>query len=188
MKFAEINKRYTEIVAECISRGCTINAGTMSGSQGEIAHIDLTDGESIIRVLIEEVHQWRTTGDFIQIIVGKCTDKRVKINSNDTWQTIWNIELDVVYCEMFYELGEDRKSGMEYGTKEEAEIVNSKHIQRYSNRPKERDDLTEKYLEIGKRIVKRVWNKKKISNSDVKVYKQNNDYYVSYKYDAYKLH
>ena len=42
MKYAEINKRYTEIVSEYISKGYILNTATMAGSQGEIASVDLT--------------------------------------------------------------------------------------------------------------------------------------------------
>jgi uncharacterized protein YeeX (DUF496 family) len=52
MKFAEINRRYTEAVAEWLAKGYTINTATMSGTQGEFAKIDLTDGKEIIRVVV----------------------------------------------------------------------------------------------------------------------------------------
>lgn len=52
MKYAEINKRYTEIVSEHISKGYILNTATMTGSQGEIASVDLTNGEEIFRVVI----------------------------------------------------------------------------------------------------------------------------------------
>lgn len=187
MKFAEINKKYTEIVAEYLSKGYTINAGTMSGSQGEIAHIDLTDGNSIIRVLVCEETEKRL--ETCQIIVGKCTDTRVAINNEDRLgNIIWNGELEVIYCEKFYKLNKYSSTSTEYGTKEEAETAEEKRTQRYGNRPTKYIDLTDKYLELGKRVVKRVWGKKKISNSDVKVFKRNNSYYVSYKYESHELH
>ena len=190
MKFAEINKRYTEIVAEYISKGYTINSGTMGGSQGEIARVDLTDGNSIIRVLVcnevehnEKYHRL----DTCQIIVGRCTEN-VKINDNDTWSTIWNNRLEVILCEKFYKLSRHSSTGTEYGTKEEAEIAEKKRVQRFYNRSTDRINLTDKYLELGKQIAKRVWGKKKVNNADIRVYKRNNSYYVSYKYETYKLH
>lgn len=59
MKYADINKRYTEIVSEYMAAGYTLNSSTMSGSQGEIASIDLTDGKAIIRVLVSRFNDWR---------------------------------------------------------------------------------------------------------------------------------
>lgn len=191
MKFAEINKRYTEIVAEYIAKGYTINAGTMSGSQGEIAHIDLTDGHSIIRVMIADVPEYDDykSIDTCQIIVGKCTDTRVEINSDERMgNTVWNNQLEVICCEKFYKVSRYSSTGTEYGTKEEAETAEKKRGQRYGNRPTNHIDLTDKYLELGKRVVKRVFGKKKVSNNDIKVYKNVRGYYVTYKYECHKLH
>ena len=44
MKFADINKVFTAEVNKYLERGYHFNTATMRGSQGEIAHIDLTDG------------------------------------------------------------------------------------------------------------------------------------------------
>lgn len=192
MKFAEINKRYTEIVTEYLTKGYTINAGTMGGSQGEIAHIDLTDGNSIIRVLVCEETEYvkRERFDACQIIVGRCTDTRVVIHNEDRMSnTIWNNKLDIILCEKYYKLSRySPTGGTEYGTKKEAEIADKKRMQRYNNKPINYIDLTNKYLELGKQVAKRVWHKEKVRNADIKVYKNRNGYYVQYKYDSYKLH
>ena len=52
MKYADINRRFTEIVAEWLAKGYSINTASMSGSQGETAKIDLTDGKEIVRILV----------------------------------------------------------------------------------------------------------------------------------------
>ena len=44
----DINRAFTEKVAELLGRGYQIYPGTMGGSQGEIAHVDLYRGEKII--------------------------------------------------------------------------------------------------------------------------------------------
>lgn len=53
MKFESINLRYTEVIAEWLAKGYTINFATMSGHQGEISKIDLTDGKEIIRIMLD---------------------------------------------------------------------------------------------------------------------------------------
>lgn len=53
MKYADINRRFTEIVAEWLAKGYSINTASMSGSQGETAKIDLTDGKEIVRILVK---------------------------------------------------------------------------------------------------------------------------------------
>ncbi len=47
MKYIDINQKFTAKVAEYIAKGYTINTATMSGSQGEVAHVDLTDGKQV---------------------------------------------------------------------------------------------------------------------------------------------
>ena len=37
----DVNRAFTEKVAELLGRGYQIHPGTMGGSQGEIAHVDL---------------------------------------------------------------------------------------------------------------------------------------------------
>lgn len=186
MKYAEINKRYTQIVAEYFAKGYQVNSGTMSGTQGEIAKVDFTDGKEIIRVMLNSFHTLGFGG--YEIIIGKCTEN-IKINGEfGIGCTIWNDRLEVVCCEKFYEIGKDSKSGTEYGTKEQAEETYQKHCERYKNKVNDYVDLTDKYIELGKRVVKRCWNKKRVSNEDIKVYKNNRGYFVSYKYLSYKLH
>ena len=44
MKFIDINREFTAAASSYMAQGYYINAGTMGGSQGEVAHIDLTNG------------------------------------------------------------------------------------------------------------------------------------------------
>lgn len=57
MNYAGINKRYTAIVAEHMAKGYTINTRTMTGSQGDYAHIDLTNGTEVIRIMVDTFHE-----------------------------------------------------------------------------------------------------------------------------------
>ena len=50
----DINRMFTEKVTELIAQGYQINPATMSGSQGEHAHVDLRKGTDIIRVLLDD--------------------------------------------------------------------------------------------------------------------------------------
>ena len=58
MKKQDIRNAYTQKVTELLNQGYTIFPDTMGGSQGEIAHIDLTDGSEILRVLLYRDHCW----------------------------------------------------------------------------------------------------------------------------------
>ncbi len=59
MKKQDIRNAYTQKVTELLNQGYTIFPDTMNGSQGEIAHIDLTNGSEIIRVLLCRGHHWK---------------------------------------------------------------------------------------------------------------------------------
>lgn len=56
MKFIDINREFTAAASSYMAQGYYINAGT-TGSQGEVAHIDLTNGTEIIRVLLTTAQQ-----------------------------------------------------------------------------------------------------------------------------------
>lgn len=139
MKFAEINRKFTETVAEWIGKGYTINTATMSGSQGEIAKIDLTNGSEIIRVLLNSsghpitvINDRYYSFDIVELTVGRVTDS-VKPNSPDTWATVWNNNLEIISSEEFYEIGRNRHEKW-YGTKEEAIAQQDKNWERHEAR------------------------------------------------------
>ncbi len=76
MKKQDIRSIYTQKVAELLEQGYTIFPDTMGGSQGEIAHIDLTNGSEILRVLLYRDHHWERgengyIGDTVCLTVGK---------------------------------------------------------------------------------------------------------------------
>ena len=50
----DLDRIYTAKVTELLAQGYQIHTGTMRGSQGELAHIDLSKGSEIIRVLMEQ--------------------------------------------------------------------------------------------------------------------------------------
>ena len=97
MKKQDIRKKYTETVTELLNQGYTIFPDTMGGSQGEIAHIDLSNGSEILRVLLEREMCSRHRddgfdGDVVILTVGRAaSDTRIRGNWDDT---IWNGKLE----------------------------------------------------------------------------------------------
>ena len=75
MKYADINRRFTEIVAEWLAKGYSINTASMSGSQGETAKIDLTDGKEIVRILVDRFSDYAANVEGVEIIVGKALEQ-----------------------------------------------------------------------------------------------------------------
>ncbi len=96
----DIRRIYTEKVTELLNQGYTIFPDTMGGSQGEIAHIDLTDGSQILRVLLERGLCWSHIddgfhGEVVTLTIGRA--------GADTWfgehwdGTIWNNRLEKIF-------------------------------------------------------------------------------------------
>ena len=149
MKYEMINKRFTDAVTEWLTKGYHINTASMGGSQGEVAHLDLTDGREIIRIVLDNFHEWeeRTSYDGLELIVGRVTDQ-VEPDSSRTWgNTVWNNRLGVLSSERFYKIGRENRNGEQwYGTKEDAESQDRLRWKRYkarSNRQTERTQMPE---------------------------------------------
>ena len=190
MRYSDINKRYTEIVAEYIGKGYTINSASMSGSQGEKAKVDFTDGKDIIRVMIASFSDWTANLEGVEIIVGKCTDTSVVPHDGTGWNTIWNHNLEVLSQERFYKVGENRRTGIFYGTADEAKAAQTLRYNRYITRSIgcKTVDITERAMEIAKRIIQREFGVKRIRNTDIRVTKRDGFYTIGYKSKAYRLH
>lgn len=190
MKYIDINKRFTAIVAEYMAKGYTLNTRTMGGSQGEIANIDLTDGNEIIRVLVCSFHEWDNTSlDGVEIIVGRPTDK-VEPNSLVDHVTIWNNRLEVITVERFYQVGEGRYNKKFYGTKDEAKAAQKIRYARWAAREGNRkpQEMSKAMMDIAKRIVRDRLGVKRICENDVSLSKSKYGYTVGYRGKACRLH
>lgn len=190
MKFIDINKRYTELVAEYIGEGYSINAASMGGSQGEISKVDLTDGKRILRVLVQNFSDWSKKLEGVEIIVGFSTDNVFPNSSNTFSQTIWNERLEVVKTERFHELGVNRYNERFYGTEQEAHTAAKLRLKRYKekasvNAPKK---LSEKSMEIAKRVIRKKLGVSRIYEADVRITKRNGAYVVGYRNKTYRIH
>lgn len=195
MKIADINRKYTEIVSNYISRGYTINPGTMSGSQGEVAHTDLTNGNEIVRVLIDSFIDCDGTAlDGYEIIVGISTDY---VNPNAYgYDTIWNNRLNVVDRHKFYSVSvsdyPNEKSF--FGTKEDAQKASDKlHERRLAKLDASKTvHFTGKALKIAESVVKRNLGIKNVSKSKLEVFKTfengKNRYFVQYRSTVIEFH
>ena len=191
MTMTEINKRYSEIVMDHMNDGFYINTTTMGGSQGEIARIDLTDGSTIIRIMMNEFRDWRANKEGIEIIVGICTDTDVKANSNSGYNTVWNNKLEVIYSEKFYQIGRQNRSYEEfYGTEEEAEEAIKKMHDRYESRKMEKIFiLPDKAKRIVLPFIKRQPKCKSVKIADIERVWRNdkNEYFVTAKGKTYRI-
>lgn len=184
MKYIDINKKFTEAVAEYMNKGYTINSATMRGSQGEITKIDLTNETEIIRVAIESFRDWRTCTEGLEIVVGRYTSSDVTPNTISGYNTIWAHDLEVLRTERFYKIGSNRTGEDFYGTEEESRNADALRHQRWTNKHTDRKQpvpTTGKALEIGRRVIRNRLGVKRINDADVRVTKSSHGYNVSYR-------
>ena len=142
MKKQDIRNLYTEKVTELLNQGWTIFPDTMNGSQGEIAHIDLTNGSEIRRVLLERGMNYSGRGedaywgDVVRLTVGRAAaDTWV----GSTWDgTIWNNRLEPLFQIEWADISRNHRDGDWYTDLEEGRRIQKLQLERYRNR--DRDD------------------------------------------------
>ena len=145
MKYADINRAYTNKVAEYMLQGYRINTNTMRGCGGEIAKVDLTNGTEVIRVELTRFYKTVVSG--LTINVGIVKENRGHKIHPDTncddiiWETVTIESINYIA------LGDDRNW---YITEEEynGEIKRKKAIR--MKRDWDNDKLEEKYLDVDK--------------------------------------
>lgn len=189
MKYKDINQKYTELVSKYLAAGYLINSATMSGSQGETASIDLTNGTQIVRLTIKTFYDMDDYLDGVEIVEGRVVES-IEPHNEGGRQTIWNDRLDVMSCQRYYEVGENRKTRRKfYGTLEAAKQARKIHYDRWTrNQMSNSKDLTKIGKEIGKRIVREKFKVKRVCECDIKVSKTDRTYIVVYKNNTYRLH
>ena len=171
MKKQDIRNAYTEKVTELLNQGWTIFPDTMNGSQGEIAHIDLTNGSEIRRVLLERDTHWDREeggywGDIIRLTVGRA--------AADTWVgsawdgTIWNNRLEIIFQIEWADITRGRRSDW-YTDLEEGRRIQKLQMERYRNRDDHPSytDLGEAYKSAALRWVQKQPRMKTCKLSDI---------------------
>lgn len=191
MKFIDINREFTAAANSYMAQGYYINAGTMGGSQGEAAHIDLTNGTEIIRVLLKGFSDYTemVTDGGIELIVGRATDD-VHPNKANEYRTVWNDRLEVISSEKFYKLSGSRDDEPFYGTEDEAKAAMEKRFSRYTSRDTYRTpkDITAKAAPVVKRYIHEKFGVRRVKMEDIKVTKHKGVFTVTYHKHVAQLH
>lgn len=202
MKYADINRRFTEIVTEYIRNGYTINTATMNGSQSEVTRIDLSNGKNFVRILIRHFyHKDGFYNDGYEIVVGNVKKAH---NANQPPEgavaIIWNNELNIVACEEFYEIGKRHGYGEWYGTRDDAVAARNTRAERVAQNcyvnPIRKDEMTDSAIPIAERYIRRVVGTKRPNRAKIAVrhatkWKNNRvcgQYIVIYNGKSYDLH
>jgi len=202
MKKHEIDAIFTAKVQEYLVRGYAFSTTTMSGHQGEIAKVDVTNGEEIIRIMLDSIHEWnhkdcRET-EAVVLIVGRATEtfkRRPHCNPFDiTGPTIWNNKLEILEKRTFYQISSDDDFFTE--DFEEYRAMQEVQLERMMNRTDRRwspktTELGEAAKQIAIRFIKRKLGKSRVSSKDIKVtkkeWKDEVRYYVTYFSKEYRL-
>lgn len=197
MKYIEVNQRYTELVANYITAGYHFNTATMSGSQGEIARVDLTNGTEIITIYIESFSDWSGVNELkgVQICIAHVSQQDELIpDCHEGYRTLWLSHAEVEYRERYYQVGRDANW---YVTEEEAKAAAAKQYERYTRKPRHYGckttkitnpkaiELAKQYLidnNVGKRIDLRYLEVKKTFDHGY------TRWYIVYKSKYYSLH
>lgn len=190
MKYIDINAKFTAAVNSYLAQGYIINAASMSGSQGEVAHIDLTNGKQIVRVLLDSFTEWEDSSmmEGLKLVIGIATGS-AKPNDNQRCDVIWNNRLEVISCEKFYKLSSNRDDSAFYGTREEATAADEKRFERYCRRDcRIKKHLPEKASPLVKEFVRRKFGLKRVVVSNIQITKQSGVYTVTYNQHSAQLH
>ena len=113
MLIRDLDLIYTNKVKEYLNNGYTIHTLSMSGSQGEMAKIDLVKGKEIVRIYTDT--EYKSGYNEIHIYVG-ISDI---IPYNNSYNTIWNSHLKIIEDIVFY-------TYKNYITSDKEEILNIK--------------------------------------------------------------
>ena len=159
MKKTTVERMYTAKVAELLNQGWHIHTSTMPGHQGEVAHVDLTDGSEIRRALLCREMTWGRSGaDFyghkLIILVGKNTDP--------IWpgwdSTLWNNHIEV--CSQI-ELAEIQEPDRYHPEGWYTDMATARDIQRIRNERREARRIpTEKVLGTAFKSIALRWVRK----------------------------
>lgn len=159
----DINRAFTEKVTGLLAQGYQFHPGTMGGSQGEIAHVDLYKGDEIIRVLLDRTIGRGEKPDGVRLIVGRNTD-RIRMNCFDTLgNTIWNNHLESLSEIEFCQIGENYYNDAETGRA----IQEKRDARRRARRESIRRDLPDAFKCAALKYVQRQPRMKSCKLSDV---------------------
>lgn len=133
MKMRDIKAVATKVVSTYIGWGYILSE-TMRCSQGELLKVDLTNGQEVIRVLINEEHEYFDELDKVHIEVRRYVfGKDIKNEKS----TIWNGQGEIIAEYVYYKLARFSYGDWYTDNKDEAEsalaIKNTRRDIKYSS-------------------------------------------------------
>lgn len=129
-----INEAFTMEVNKLLAKGMTFY-GTMSGHQGEMMKVDVTDGKDVYRVILDrdrdhtDDYKNRFHGDMMVLIVE--VFKGEYRNAFDTFHTLWNGKGEQISRKEWYSISDNRYKQVWTEDKAEAMACEKKRYSRY---------------------------------------------------------
>lgn len=139
----DIRKAFTDKVNEYLAKGMEISVRTMSGSQGEITKVDVTDGRYIYRIRLD--NDYRCLDDFfrrfemIVLTVEKFEDDGR--NEFDTWGTLWSGKGEMVEEKAWFALNREKTAFVD--TDEKMQRIMRIREERYESRKNAKQEITD---------------------------------------------
>lgn len=159
MKMHDVRNLFTEQVTRFIAQGYQIYPDTMGGSQGEIAHVDLSNGTMLLRVLLQDDHRGEELYDGMLVItVGLYTESL----DNDPRPAIWNHRLAPIYDLRLARITPDW-----YTTVDESKAAATLRYTRRTSKKRPAYELSDTYKMVALRWLKKQPGMKTCKFSDI---------------------
>lgn len=165
----DIERIYTDMVQDYLKKGYVINPGTMAGSQGEIAKVDLTNLEEIVRVRINSNTDFKL--GYVDVLT--ITVEAFGMDEPGCFGTLWDGKGREVKVVEFVQLDERHTCGIDgkYAAKED--YIKAGVAEKREERIMAADESEVRWLEkfdkkLCQSIVKKVDGLKTVKVDDIK--------------------
>lgn len=171
LTYADINREFTGVVEGYIRRGYVINTSTIGSHGNDIAHVDVTNGKEVVRILLRGFHE-RIEFDLLnglEVIAGEVPADEVTPNGDDELEIIWNDHLSEITRDRFYAIESV------YGSKEYALYSEKKRYARMLRKNEQESKPhvfdSDRAYRIAGLYIRRKLGKKRVRRSDTKIYR-----------------
>ena len=130
MNFINIESIMTAKVAEYIAKGYTLSTGTMSGSQGEVAKVDVVKNKQVVRIMLTRENRYDDNGCYFALTLTVGCHTLPKARCFD--RIIWNRDLEVIERREFFSVDIDADNFTE--NRDDLIEQHKKQMQRWRNR------------------------------------------------------
>lgn len=161
MYMQDIEKRFTEKVAEYLTAGYIFSQETMRGSQGEMCKVDLKRGDSFIRIRLLGFYEIDMDGISLDVMSNEADGLADR-------STVWDEDFEKVVSEKFCYASSRKNFYIAEDDYEKAHI-REKRYSRYKARAKHPQQLPEKAKAIVLPYIKRMKGFKSTKLADIDV-------------------